>query len=175
MTTTAIPTETSMTPRRRSHDQDPAPVVILLVLIALMGAAVMVGYASGCGPVREKGRDVVSGLVDCTVGNAAELAPYVIPFVESVLKAATQPDGKVDWSQLRALLTRSTDGHAYEPGRRLPAGLEVVSCALATVVLKSRAPAGLVARTVPAGDPGFEDLRATMLGGMVFKTTAGAL
>lgn len=155
--------------------QDPGPgtlAALLLTAAIFIGTAAVIG-AAGCGPVREAAREAVSSTIDCTVGNAAELAPYVIPFAESVLRAATQPDGRVDWSQLRALLTRSTDGHAYEPGRPLPAGIEVVSCAIAAAVMRSRAPASIVART--AVDPGFEGLRAEVLGGRSFKTAQGTL
>jgi hypothetical protein len=94
------------------------------------------------------------------------------PLVETVLRAATSPDGTVDWTRIRSAASSL--------------GLETGGCALAeTVARLSSTPAptpGVAMQAVTTGAPdpaslraGLAELEYAIWGGRRFSTSAGVL
>lgn len=157
--------------------QKKAIVITVFIFAAFIATfASMISASTGCGPVKEVSRDVAGNVVDCGATQLGELVAHVLPFVQSAIKAATQPDGRIEWSHVRALVDQSTDGTPYAPGKPLPVGVQIIGCAVAATV--GEAPAAPTASLIPAITAeavrsDWEGLRAYAFGGYRFKTAAG--
>lgn len=68
----------------------------VMALLALAGA---VWLNVGCGATTKRLKGVV---IDCTTENSTTLTREFGPTVDALLRAATQPDGRMDWSIIRA-------------------------------------------------------------------------
>lgn len=134
---------------------------VLLLLLALAIIWVPIVSASCSGGQR---RAAIESVVDCTIGVGKQHADEYSALIEQVLRAATSPDGSVDWTVVRAAAVGF--------------GLETGGCAIAAAVVRLlAAPPGYRAgspapSTVRAG---WELLRAEQLGGRRFRVAGGAV
>lgn len=164
--------------RESERHRERGSVTMACLGMILLGAALSV---VGCQMARSTASSVGHDVVDCTKESAGELVPSMVPFAESVLRYATQPDGKVDWSILREVLTHSA-GERYHPGAELPPGLRIAACAVASAVGRALAPIpdGAPKSSPLVPDPetlriGFREMNRDLLGGRSFVTAEGRL
>lgn len=152
----------------------PVTNLILSVLFMLAAALVAGGIAAaagGCGPVREQSSAVAGDVVDCTTVTAKKHAAEYGALLEAALRAATSPDGRVDWAAIRA----AAASFSAETG----------GCALAAVIQRLLAPPAPTAPAAFAQLPppldaaalrdGFAELERELWGGRKFRTELGML
>ncbi len=124
----------------------------------------------GCGQLKDEARATGKTLVDCTTTTAAAAIAEYSPTVEQVLVDAAQGDGRLDWERVKS----ATRAYASDAAR----------CVLATTIARvMKSPAA--SPGAPMSSPlwlepialarGWEELRATQLGGAKFKLELGAL
>lgn len=139
-------------------------------LVATVGVLAVAALIVACASIRREAKAVAGDVVDCTTAHAHQLTEQFGPLVDDMIRAATQPDGRIDWAPIRA----ATKSFAVDAG----------GCVLAAAVLR--------ALTAPAADPaapqlaphapdqallraGFDDLRRERFGGVRFRTELGEL
>lgn len=150
----AAPSATSRAPTERG--------AVHPLLAILLGAAVVLGAGMAWSCSSAQRRAVIDDVVDCTIGVAAEHAAEYEDILEHVIRAATSPDGHVDWARVRAAA--------------IGFGAGTGACALAAAVGRLLEHQGLSAAPGEAElRAGFERLRGELWGGRRYRIAGGAV
>ncbi|MGN6103727.1 MAG: hypothetical protein ACTHU0_01355 [Kofleriaceae bacterium] len=138
----------------------------LASVIALSLALVL----AGCGWLKDTSQSVAGAHVDCTTRKAKTQTAQLGTAVDMLLAAATAPDGKVDWTQLKA----ATRQFALDTGGCVLAAS--VARALTPTVPRADAPQSSPLQWDPVAlAEGWEAVRAEQFGGRHFKLAGGTL
>lgn len=154
-----------MTMTTKTQSAIPAALIALLLCLGALRLLM------ACNSFKEHARDIAETIIDCTVENSTEITAEFGPLVDAALRAATRPDGSIDWAPLEAASKRFT--------------AKAGGCVLAAAVAKALAPAAPVDPAAPQSSPlevdrvalraGFDRIRAAQFGGARFKTAEGLL
>lgn len=163
------PLAAHLPPASRAPERGAAAFALLAVL-ASIAIAVGAVTSAGCAATKREVRDVADDIVDCTAANAQQLTAQFGPLIDSLLRAATQPDGRIDWVPIKA----ATKGFAWDTGACVLA--EIVARALRPPVEDPTAPkiSPLVADPAELRS-GFDELRRELWDGRRFRTKHGVL
>jgi hypothetical protein len=144
-----------------------AKILPVALLVLLFGA---VALSSGCSWFKSTGKRAAQSYVDCMQPAAIKLAIELKPTFRDLLKNATQNDGKIDWTPVRAAASSLTT-----PATR---------CAFSTVVAEAmravkNAASGVMSSPLDVDKAdlaaGFESIRADFYGGETYKLESGTL
>lgn len=145
--------------QRKASGQDGFSRIWLMAILALLAA---VWLTVGCGATTKRLGGVV---IDCTTENSTTLTREFGPTVDALLRAATQPDGRMDWSQIRSA--------AKSFG--LDTGACVLANAIAGITSQQTSGAAAMATSPQRTRAEFRALSLELFGGHTFRTTNGDL
>lgn len=131
----------------------------IMAIIALLGA---VWLNLGCGATAKRLGGVV---IDCTTENSTTLTREFGPTVDALLRAATQPDGRMDWSIIKSA--------AKSFG--LDTGACVLANAIAGITSQQTSGSAAMATSPQRTRAEFRALSLELFDGHTFRTTKGDL
>lgn len=143
-------------------------IMLRIVLIPLAIAAGLLECLTGCSAVKEQASATEKDLIDCTKAEAAEAIATYAPTLEAMLVDGASSAGKLDWERVKS----ATRSYATDAAR----------CVIASTISRLMNPPA-AAPGAPQSSPlaldqievakGWEDMRASQLGGARFKLPGG--